>query len=694
MSFKLLAIRPLDKCNKIILKNLEENRIYQFYNDYKFLDQKDEVIKDFGKGVYKEVKMIEYKETVPVDLYSQGKLKINVSAIVGKNGSGKSALTELLYGALYSYSIKNVDGFSARYKSIVVQCELFFCHHYMAYDKEAIDYYVLKIKNSKAEIYSLNGGTTKYFEDYLFYSIASNYSLYGLNSDVIGEWIQKLFHKNDGYQAPIVLNPMRTSGIIDVNREYDLANDRLLSNILNSDEIDKNSRNILHNKRVNKINLKLKEKKIKLFHKDRTNKKEYLKKYLKLIFDAFKSIEYEENIDEKKINEIINTEHEVVNYATDYLLYKLKKVAKNYSKEGTNFKAINYENEDSVKSFLNNIKLYDNGVHITFKIRRLLNFLKNDIYEKKHILEYNDRQIDLLKKKISEFRNRQIDLYLSKVSDNGKKKFDHIFLPFLLLTNIELIPPPIYDVDYEFEQGGKFSLLSSGETQIIFSINTVIYHLINLSSKHNGSLFKFSDDENTDLFNSRKDIKYQYVNIIFDEIELCFHPQMQKEFLSEILKKINSTYLSGLKAINILFITHSPFILSDIPKQNVLFLSDGKPEKFKKKNTFGANITDLLLESFFFSDANEHKLLIGDFAKNKIDTTIKWLNDMKNETDESKINGIEKAKHKRIIDLIDEPLIRTKLTEMYYEVFDEEYLLEKEKEYIKKRAIELGIIKE
>jgi hypothetical protein len=32
MSFKLLAIRPLDGCNPKFLKNLEENRIYQFYN--------------------------------------------------------------------------------------------------------------------------------------------------------------------------------------------------------------------------------------------------------------------------------------------------------------------------------------------------------------------------------------------------------------------------------------------------------------------------------------------------------------------------------------------------------------------------------------------------------------------------------------------------------------------------------------
>ena len=36
MSFKLLAIRPTENCGKKFLKNLEINRIYKIYNEYKF----------------------------------------------------------------------------------------------------------------------------------------------------------------------------------------------------------------------------------------------------------------------------------------------------------------------------------------------------------------------------------------------------------------------------------------------------------------------------------------------------------------------------------------------------------------------------------------------------------------------------------------------------------------------------------
>lgn len=50
-----------------------------------------------------------------------------------------------------------------------------------------------------------------------FYTFVSNYSLYAYNSLELNKeytddnqcWIEKIFHKNDGYQTPIVLNPYR-----------------------------------------------------------------------------------------------------------------------------------------------------------------------------------------------------------------------------------------------------------------------------------------------------------------------------------------------------------------------------------------------------------------------------------------------------------------------------------------------------
>ena len=103
MSFKLLAIRPLDGFNEKFQKNLIPNQIYKFYDEYEFQDSNQKEIKCFDN--YIEIgKEKKKKKSVPENLYNQGNIEINISAIVGKNGSGKSALVELLYVVFYRLS--------------------------------------------------------------------------------------------------------------------------------------------------------------------------------------------------------------------------------------------------------------------------------------------------------------------------------------------------------------------------------------------------------------------------------------------------------------------------------------------------------------------------------------------------------------------------------------------------------------
>lgn len=148
MSFKLLAIRPLKDCNEKFLKNLKENQIYQFYNEYKFCyknnDENEEVIK---------IKKL--KQSVPDDFFGKN---INISAIVGKNGSGKSSLVELFIVSInqLSYHLKvniestvkgkgelltTADLKLAKEKSIKkINCEFFF-------EKDS-EFYFIKIKDN------------------------------------------------------------------------------------------------------------------------------------------------------------------------------------------------------------------------------------------------------------------------------------------------------------------------------------------------------------------------------------------------------------------------------------------------------------------------------------------------------------------------------------------------------------------
>ena len=80
-----MAIRPFKSYSKSIIKNLEINSFFTFYNDYFFFEKYNGPV-DFT-----------YNETVIGELYSKNNLDLNVSAVVGKNGSGKSALFEFFY---------------------------------------------------------------------------------------------------------------------------------------------------------------------------------------------------------------------------------------------------------------------------------------------------------------------------------------------------------------------------------------------------------------------------------------------------------------------------------------------------------------------------------------------------------------------------------------------------------------------
>jgi len=78
--------------------------------------------------------------------------------------------------------------------------------------------------------------------------------------------------------------------------------------------------------------------------------------------------------------------------------------------------------------------------------------------------------------------------------------------------------------------------------------------------------------------------------------------------------------------------SHSPFLLSDIPKENVIFLEKGK-QVYPEIETFGANIHTLLSHGFFMKDG-----LMGEFAKGKINEIIDFFQKVEKEQSKEKSN--------------------------------------------------------
>lgn len=150
------------------------------------------------------------------------------------------------------------------------------------------------------------------------------------------------------------------------------------------------------------------------------------------------------------------------------------------------------------------------------------------------------------------------------------------------------------------------------------------------------------------------------LNIVFlDEADLGFHPKWKKEFVTFILMFFEKYFEKLETYAQIIFATHDALALSDILNYNVIYLDKKNPnfsinKELRPNKSFGANISDLLADSFFVGDG-----LIGEFASSKIDETIKWLNDDKNK---------DKSKYfKLLIENIGEPIIKHKLAEMYSE---------------------------
>jgi len=178
-------------------------------------------------------------------------------------------------------------------------------------------------------------------------------------------------------------------------------------------------------------------------------------------------------------------------------------------------------------------------------------------------------------------------------------------------------------------------------------------------------------------FKGKKNTLPEVIYILIDEGEIGFHLQWQKEYIKklyDVLPEILKFEGHEVK-LQIIFTTHSPISLSDMPNDRVIYLKDGKVSNERRK-TFGANISDLFADSFFFSNG-----LIGDFAKSKINLTIDWLRNSKDSSDSEY--------HKNVIANIDESTIQRKLAEMYSDKMKINLTKELEKEEIKNQIEKL-----
>lgn len=778
-TLKLIAIRILPNCASHIRKCLSENTFYYLCNDY--------TISDDGGSISRSSQYVEPLSDSFFNINGgKNSVCINLQAIVGKNGDGKSSLIEVMIRLLnnlsYQYDL-NPNNQLLYIKDL--RAEFYFKYGAKFY---CISESTNSEDNDASEVsayrYSANGAgiikkgkklNADELKEIVFYSLVSNYSHYSYNTEEFDKewreghitsnesdcWLQRVFHKNDGYQSPLGLHPYRCYGNIDINRERHLSKSRLSTILLSNDYSEEGTNSYwgLEDKHFLGLRLadvgysKLQEYTIKQFFidykhvnllesqitlmkdclakKDSELSKEDLKSITELANAIRKTaIKYfredyrqngsrnssffyrmhgyakthkllAENSDLRRLIKLVKATskhpklHEIFRSCAkevkvwekykDFSLAQIQRIeliddicdqwrcpgilpmagsaisidvspeviTKAYSKLSAVEKCYHYiiyktisifetyqEYKYPCKKYAETALYFDAGTAgftpITmpngFSITEPFSILSMDWAGHSHLTIKLQQTYNYC----MGLENNTQALYAVKNKDVVVAKSELLRLNGGRQLQIHQLPPAIYDWDLVFEtqRNGEtilFDGFSSGEKQKMNCLAAIVYHVRNVSSITEAT------------------IKYKSINLVLEEIELYFHPEWQRRFSYDLMGLLRTMDLGRIESVNVLFVTHSPYILSDIPRANVLFLKQGKPEYWMQENTFGANINSLLKNGFFLPS-----LPMGEFAHQKINNLFGKLH-----SGNFDIDRIQELKSEIL--MVGEPYIRQQL---------------------------------
>lgn len=572
----------------------------------------------------------------------EGLPEISVNTIVGMNGAGKSTLLDIYYRIINNFAFRmlGTKGVKSTGRELQyargVHADLFFICEGMQYKIACRDLQTTLYKNEDGDSFNLvsikNSDDPKTVLRNFFYTISTNYSIYAFNekeyvpdgivanidSGINGDWLKGLFHKNDGYFTPIVITPYREQGNIDVERENRLAAQRVMVLAILA-KAQNNTFFIQYDPYSIEYSLNMD-------YKEKTEKQ-----LRNIVFEKYSNLDishvirrfefaWEKYLDTIYPDALIADSSKDMHYqALFYLAYKTVKICLNYEDYKKVLKLdhiVNAANDDlsALSKYLDHkfpaladvviskilSEIQDNRgdrSHITLKLSVCLDYIKSiyqrsplwdmqksipvdDLIAGKQIRTYNDAVLALP----PAFYNLKL-----KFRPKDQEAQQPIDSSWGMGTLVE---------DEEF----TIDKMSSGERQMLYSLSYVLYHIKNIQS--------VSEDENR--------VAYHNICLIFDEAELYFHPDYQRRFLSMLLEAISWCNIDTEKihSIQILIVTHSPFILTDMLTENTLYLEKGKVKKVTQQ-TFGGNYYDLLNKSFFFE-----KSAVGDVAKLNFN---KWI---------------------------------------------------------------------
>ena len=674
-------------------------------NIQSFVVKKLTIHKECSEKVKKNLQDTEYVFTTQQEVGFFG-TNITVETIVGENGSGKSTLLELMFRM-----INNL----AAFMYCRVECSAADELKYVLGIYADLEYsignqnIILKVRDRNVALdegdkkVAFGEHCTEMFEGYedytnatekqiwilastFFYTIVTNYSIQAYvasdyyyedslvydrkcnqwKKNLKGTWINSLFHKNDGYMCPINLNPYRDDGVINMRNETALTMYRITSLLIEFDKGEKHGQ-YLNGYELNRIEYSLNQSKLIKDFKNATEKESKGRKYNRIL-KSFKEACNSQNrrsvanliLGNYQLPPITNNDHHILWMARLYMVCKVLSIADKYPMY-SKFKPISgvenslctdvpQEMKGLYKQLAKHVK--EDKSHIGVKVRQTIFFIK-------HFKNVPDAD-----KLYRRFTYQQYEEWMC-CPKTEQSVYDRM----------SLLPPSFFKskvIMNKVDEKGKvkgsvsFNRLSSGERQFMYTTSTLLYHLLNLRSVRKGRP------------------KYRCFNLVLDEVELCFHPEYQRTFIFDFLRIIKLLNFQDRCSLNVMITTHSPFILSDIPDTNILYLKDGHPEnKSGLINPFAANVNDILKQSFFLNNG-----FIGKFAQRKIKRLVSFLS----LADESR-DSFNMKLAPALIEKVGDPLLRETLWRMLDEFYKDHPTIKRHDEEDKTKAERIAELK-
>ena len=587
------------------------------------------------------------KNLLPTDFFDRQKCITNITAVVGENGSGKTTLLTMLSDYYGSVKDQNHDSvydnyFAEKYeedKTLAIyleESELVCYHNIDNFGNEAgiKECYLQQGSAELADIVRNN----KSFEN--ISKICVSNSMYApedgvsthesiskisLNVNSL-KTLKSIFYKKKcreetfcvgGYYEiqDIVCNAKKTN-------EFQQILDMLYLQYVNESNIESMFvKNIVGTLEIKfQTVIKLLEDRYKGFTEEKRNDLPLIKYFKEMVNKRLLGFDFD----------LMKTDIFVVIYIN--LLYELfvyRRITECDGKQSINNK------EELVK-------------YITNVINELLR--QNDSYA--GVFQENLQEIQEYERVLANCRMYPCSLPLSDLAYVSYKEVEHgseAYNQFL-----ELIKKSVYERKYSYvlkyiDIGGL--RLASGERALLNFFSWI--HMV--------PYFNY-------ISNDVVESLHENVLLLIDEIDLYCHPLWQQKLLNYLIEEVKAEYSN--KKVQIIFTTHSPIVLSDMPRSNVIFLKreDGKchiDEDDNHEETFGANIYKLFDDAFFLGKKGQ----IGEFAREKIQAIIDKIKpDTRNMEEviypsltEEEIRSLEQQ-----IALVGEKIIKDKLYEMLY----------------------------